>query len=112
MSWHLTESGSKRAVKFASRKSDSVLSRIFEQWRSVPSFSGWTIATRITVVLLTLAVPLNLAIFTVIWNLSDSANEAQRTNLLYTPRTVAAAVDAKLDRYIALAETLARSPAL
>jgi PAS domain S-box-containing protein len=107
--------GSGRAVEFASRNSgdsNSVLARIFERCRSVPSFSGWTIATRITVVLLTLAVPLNLAIFTVIWHLSETANEAQRTNLLYTARSVAGAVDAKLGQYMALAQTLARSPAL
>jgi PAS domain S-box-containing protein len=78
----------------------------------VPSFSGWTIAARITVVVLTLAVPLNLAIFTVIWHLSETANEAQRTNLLYTARSVAAAVDAKLGEYMALGRALARSPAL
>jgi PAS domain S-box-containing protein len=88
------------------------LGRIFEQWCSVPSFSGWTIAIRITIVLLTLALPLNLVIFTVIWRLSETANETQRTNLLYTARSVAAAVDAKLDEYMALGQALARSPAL
>jgi PAS domain S-box-containing protein len=112
MSWYLTEYGSNRAVKFASRNSNSALGRIFEQLCAVPSFSGWTIATRIAVVLLTLAVPLNLAVFTVIWHLSETANEAQRTNLLYTARSVAAAVDAKLGEYMALAKALARSPAL
>src|SRR5215469_4404048 len=112
MSSHLTEYGCNRAAGFASRDSHRVLGRMFKQWGSMPSFSGWTIATRITAVLLTLAVPLNLAIFTVIWHLSETANEVQRTNLLYTARSVAAAVDAKLGEYTALAHTLARSPAL
>src|SRR5262249_3863164 len=47
-----------------------------------------------------------------IWRLSEAANEAQRTNLLYTAHSVAAAADAKLGEYIALGQALARSPAL
>jgi PAS domain S-box-containing protein len=94
------------------RNSNSVLGRFFEQGCTVPSFSGWTVATRITVVVLTLALPLILAIFAVIWQMSRGANEVQRTNLLYTARSVAAAVDAKLEQYIALTEALALSPAV
>jgi len=44
--------------------------------------------------------------------LSEAASDAQRTSLLYTAQSVAAAVDAKLDKYMALAQALASSPAL
>jgi PAS domain S-box-containing protein len=63
-------------------------------------------------IVLTLAVPLNLAIIAVIWHLSEAAIETQRTSLLYTARSVAAAADAKLGEYMALAQALARSPTL
>ncbi|MGA7328392.1 MAG: PAS domain S-box protein, partial [Rhodomicrobium sp.] len=78
----------------------------------MPRFSRWTITARVTAVVLTLAVPLNLVIAGAVWHLSKTANETQRTSLLYTARSVAAAVDAKLGEYMALAQALARSPAL
>jgi hypothetical protein len=81
-------------------------------WLSERLFSRLTVAGRITAIALTLAVPLNLVAVMVIWRLSEAANETQRTSLLYTARSVAAAVDAKLGEYLALAQTLARSPAL
>jgi PAS domain S-box-containing protein len=75
-------------------------------------FSRWTIGTRIAALVLALVVPLNLVIFAVIGHLAESAGEMQRTSLLYTARSVAAAVDAKLGEYITLTQVLARSPAL
>src|SRR5262249_12673883 len=54
----------------------------------------------------------NLVITAVIWHLLEAASEAQRTSLIYTARSVAAAVDAKLGEYSALVRMLARSPAL
>jgi PAS domain S-box-containing protein len=84
----------------------------FERWLSVPTFSRFTIAARITAIALTLAVPLNLIIFAVIWHLSEAASETQRIGLLYTARSVAAAVDAKLGEYVTLTQALARSPAV
>jgi hypothetical protein len=90
---------------------DGLASR-FKRWLFEPPFSRLTIAARIAAIALALAVPLNLVIAAVIWRLSESASEAQRTSLLYTARSVAAAVDAKLDKYMAFAEALARSPAL
>jgi PAS domain S-box-containing protein len=86
--------------------------RLFKHWLSIPLLSRLTISARITVIALTLAVPLNLVIVAVIWRLSDAVNETQRTSLLHTARMVAAAVDATLEQYIALAEALARSPTL
>ncbi|MGO9475534.1 MAG: PAS domain S-box protein, partial [Rhodomicrobium sp.] len=59
-----------------------------------------------------MALPLNLVIVAAVWHSSRAASEAQRTSLLYTARSVAAAVDAKLGQYTALAQALARSPAL
>ena len=62
--------------------------------------------------MLALALPLNLVIVGVIWDLVRRANEVQRTSLLYAARSIAAGVDAELGKYVALAEALSRSPAL
>jgi PAS domain S-box-containing protein len=97
--------GVRSAVKNVWRRSG-------QRWLSKSPLPRLTIAARITAIALILAVPLNLVIFAVIWHLSESASEAQRASLLYTARSMAAAVDAKLDKYKALAEALARSPAL
>src|SRR5215475_1975386 len=86
--------------------------RWFERWFLVSWFSRLTIAARIMAIALTLAVPLNLVIAAVIWHLSEAAMKTQRASLLYTARSVAAAADAKLGEYMALAQALARSPAL
>jgi PAS domain S-box-containing protein len=90
----------------------AAVGKLFERWLLVPAFSHLSIPVRITVIVLALVVPLNLVIAAVIWRLSEAANETQRTNLLYTARSVAAAVDAKLEQYIALANALALSPAI
>jgi PAS domain S-box-containing protein len=83
-----------------------------QHWLSVPHLSRWPIGVRIAALVLALAVPLNLVIFTAVWHLANAASETQRTSLLYTARSVAAVVDAKLGEYIALAQLLAHSPAL
>jgi hypothetical protein len=44
--------------------------------------------------------------------LVNQASDAQRASLLYSTRSIAAGVDAELGKHIALAELLARSPAL
>ena len=84
----------------------------FRCWLSERFFSRLSIGARVAAITLTLAVPLNLVIAASVWHLSTTANETQRTSLLYTARSVAAAVDAKLGEYMALAQTLARSPTL
>jgi len=61
---------------------------------------------------LALALPLNLVIVGTIWGLVNRADDAQRTSLLYAARSIAAGVDAKFGKYVALAESLARSPEL
>jgi PAS domain S-box-containing protein len=78
----------------------------------LPHFKSWTIADRLIAIVVALALPLNLVVIAVIWNLGSAANEAQRASLLYAARSVAAAVDAELGKYIALAQALSRSPAL
>ncbi|MBI4725575.1 MAG: PAS domain S-box protein, partial [Rhodomicrobium sp.] len=83
-----------------------------KRWFSASRFSRWTIAARIAAIVLTLAVPLNLIVVAVVWHLADAASEAQRKSLLYTSRSVAATADAELGKYMALAQSLARSPAL
>jgi signal transduction histidine kinase len=75
-------------------------------------FNRLSISARLVLLTLALALPLNLIILGTIWGLVEQANDAQRTNLLYAARSIAAAVDAKLSKYVALAEALARSPAL
>ena len=76
------------------------------------AFNHLSISARLILLVLALALPLNLVIVGAIWNLVSRADEAQRTSLLYSARSIAAGVDAELGKYIALAELLARSPAL
>jgi signal transduction histidine kinase len=58
-----------------------------------------------------LGLPLNLIVLGAIWGLLIQADDAQRQSLLYAARSIAAAVDAELGKYTALAQALARSPA-
>jgi signal transduction histidine kinase len=76
------------------------------------AFKRLKIPWRLALLALALALPLNLVIGGVIWALVDRANDAQRTSLLYAARSIAAGVDAELGKFIALGESLARSPAL
>jgi signal transduction histidine kinase len=71
-----------------------------------------SIPWRLGLLVLALALPLNLVIAGTIWGLVNRADEAQRTSLLYAARSIAAGVDAKFGKYVALAESLAHSPAL
>ena len=76
------------------------------------AFSRLRISARLILLVLGLALPLNLVVVGVIWDLVQRANEVQRISLLYAARSIAAGVDAEFGRYIALAEALSRSPAL
>ena len=76
------------------------------------AFNRLSISARLILLVLGLALPLNLIIVGVIWDLVQRANEVQRTSLLYAARSIAAGVDAELGKYVALAEALSRSPAL
>ncbi len=72
----------------------------------------WSVRSRIVALVVALAVPLNLLVIGAIWQLAGTANEMQRTGLLYTARTVASAVDVHISKFIGLAQSLANSPAL
>jgi hypothetical protein len=76
------------------------------------ALSRLSIPWRLGLLVLALSVPLNLIVLTSIWELINRAVSGQRTSLLYAARSIAAGVDAKLGKYIALAESLARSPAV
>jgi hypothetical protein len=71
-----------------------------------------SIPSRLILLVLGLALPLNLVIVGAVWSLVNRASEVQRTSLLYAARSIAAGVDAELGKYVALGEALARSPAL
>ncbi|MFZ1103351.1 MAG: chemotaxis protein CheY, partial [Hyphomicrobiaceae bacterium] len=71
-----------------------------------------SIPRRLGLLMLALALPLNLILLGAIWALVNQANDTQRTSLLYAARSITAAVDTKLSKYIMLAEALARSPAV
>jgi signal transduction histidine kinase len=75
-------------------------------------FSRLSISARLILLVLGLALPLNLVIVGVIWDLFSRADQVQRTSLLYAARSIAAAVDAQFGKYVALLEALSRSPAL
>ena len=78
----------------------------------LPDFDRWTIGARLALIVIALALPLNLLGVSVVDRVVNAANEAQRTSLLYAARSVAAGLDAQLDRYIVLAKFLASSPHL
>lgn len=65
--------------------------------------------TRLSVLLLGLALPLNVLIAAAIWQLSSDASETQRASLQFTSRAVAMAIDAQLGKYIGLAQSIANS---
>ena len=88
------------------------LGRHFAGLQRSAAFNRLSISARLILLVLALALPLNLLIFGVIWGLVQRAHEVQHTSLLYAARSIAAGVDAELGKYVALAETLSRSPAL
>src|SRR5215470_12769963 len=79
---------------------------------ATPPFPRATINARLIAIVLTLAVPLNIVVVAVIWSLVSAANDTQRATLLYSARSIAAAVDAELGKYMTLAQVLSHSPAV
>jgi hypothetical protein len=85
----------------------------FSAWLSCKAaINRLSIPWRLGLFVLALALPLNLIIVGTIGSLVNRADDAQRTSLLYAVRPIAAGVDAELGKYVALAESLARSPDL
>lgn len=74
-------------------------------------FLAWNMKWRLIAMVLALAIPLNAAIFSIIWSLSNAALDAQRTSLRFTAQSIRAAVDAELGTYFGLGQGLARSSA-
>src|SRR5215470_14017176 len=75
-------------------------------------FPRATINARLIAIVLTLAVPLNIVVIAVIWSLASAATATQRASLIYSARSIAAAVDAELGKYMTLAQVLSHSPAV
>ncbi len=91
----------------------SLIERAIRRIKSIPLlFATWSLRARLIAIVLSLAVPLNLVIASVVWSLAKAAEEAQLTSLRYSARSVSTALDAELGKYLALALALSRSPAL
>src|SRR5262245_60781820 len=75
-------------------------------------FSRLSISRRLILLMVALALPLNLVIIGVIWDLVGRATEVQRASLMFAAQSIAHGADAELGTYKALAEALSRSPAL
>ena len=103
---------SRGGVTFALHAISAQLSKRLAGLQRSTGFSRLSISARLILLVLGLALPLNLVIVGVIWDLFSRAEQVQRTSLLYGARSMAAAVDAELGKYVALAEALSRSPAL
>jgi PAS domain S-box-containing protein len=92
-----------------------LLRAAFGKFAGLPAawhFADRTITARLIALVIALALPLNLVVVAVIWKLDRAADEAHRTSLIYSARSLAAAVNAELDKYITLAQALSRTPAL
>lgn len=63
-------------------------------------------------VALAVAIPFLLLSAGIVWQLADNERENRRDAILYSSRTLLNAVDALLSKHIAIAQTLATSPAL
>jgi two-component sensor histidine kinase len=81
-------------------------------WGIARRVARMTINARLIAVVLTLAVPLNVVVVVVIWRLASEADNAQRMSLVYAARSIAAAVDAELGKYVALGQVLSHDPTL
>src|SRR5262249_6504104 len=70
----------------------------------------WTIGRRLALMGVVLATPLSLLLIATITNLAATSRDAQTATMHYSARAIAAAVDARLSRHTALAQTLAAEP--
>lgn len=73
---------------------------------------GWSIRHRLMLVALGVALPLILLATGVVWQLVASDRQTRNQAILYSARTLMNAVDAMLNKQVAVAEMLATSPAL
>src|SRR5215470_2705945 len=75
-----------------------------------PKLMRWTIGRRLALMGVVLATPLSLLLIATITNLAATSLDAQTATMHYSARAIAAAVDARLSRHTALAQTLAAEP--
>lgn len=73
---------------------------------------GWSIRHRLVLVAAGVALPLMVLSAGIIWQLAATERENRREAIMYATRSLMNAVDAMLNKQIALAEMLASSPAL
>ena len=76
------------------------------------SASGWSVRQRLILLALAVAVPFLLLNAGIIRQLAESEREARRQSILFSARALMNATDALIEKHIALAQTLAASPAL
>ena len=77
--------------------------------RSAP---GWSVRQRLILLALAVAVPFMLLNAAIIRQLAESEREARRQSILLSARALMNAADALIEKHIAIAQTLAASPAL
>lgn len=73
---------------------------------------GWSIHRRLMLVALAVAIPFLLLSAGIVWKLADNEWANRRDAILFSTRTLLNSVDALLSKQIAVAQTLATSPAL
>ena len=73
---------------------------------------GLSIRQRLTLIVLAVAIPLLALSAAIVWRLDQRERQTRRDAIMYASRSILSAVDAQLDKYIAAAQALARSPTL
>ena len=73
---------------------------------------GWSIRHRLMLLALAVALPFILLTAGIVWQLADNERANRREAILFTTRTLMNAVDAILNKQVAVAQMLATSPAL
>ena len=74
--------------------------------------SGWSVRQRLILLALAVAVPFMLLTSGIIRQLAESEREARRQSIIFSARALMNATDALIAKHIAIAQTLAASPAL
>jgi hypothetical protein len=77
-----------------------------------PRRRRWTIRQLLAWMVLATVVPLIVVLILTVVNIAKASRKAHVDALLYTTQTVVGALDAHLKQYVAIAEILAKSPAL
>jgi two-component sensor histidine kinase len=73
---------------------------------------GWSIRHRLMLLALAVALPFMLLTVGIVWQLASNERETRREAIMFSTRTLMNAVDAILNKQMAVAQMLAKSPAL